>query len=85
MRQITYPPVDIGAETAPSFLGRNGMFRAVGVSISQPVPSIVQLVPTTSRQHPARCIIELPADPVTLKELAGELLHLAMVADRRAV
>jgi hypothetical protein len=58
-----------------TFLGRNGMFRATGLRLSNCVTaessSVVVIEPITSLERPGRCNIEVPVEdvPALIKEL----------------
>lgn len=59
--------------TMPVSLGRNGDLKTKGVSIA-PVGRAIWLQPLLSNGGVGRCILALPKDPKTLRELAAVLL-----------
>jgi len=69
---------DIPYPTTTHFIGRNGYFKSSGLEIYHTGTShIVILQPTTTRDTTGRCSIEIPSDPVTLRQVAAALLDIA--------
>lgn len=64
------------ADNIPVSLGRNGELKTTGVSVSL-VGRAVWLQPILSKGGVGRCILALPKDPKTLRELAAVLLMVA--------
>lgn len=81
--RITYPTVQPG-EQYPSFMGRNGYFHSTAVEVTAMSCGLIALQPITSRNRVARCVIELPDDPATLRALAQVLIDLAASAPQEA-
>mgnify|MGYP005840440929 CR=1 FL=1 len=60
----------------PVSVGRNGTVKTTGIAI-QPLGREVWIQPITSKGSTARCVVALPSDPDTLREMAAVLLMTA--------
>ena len=57
-------------------LGRNGSVFATALDVCE-TDEVITLKPITGKGRPARCFIEIPKDPETLRSLATRLLEIA--------
>lgn len=71
---IKFKPV--AQDEMPISIGRNGTLKTSGVAI-KPLLGEVWLQAVTSKDSEARCVIALPSDPDTLREMAAVLLMTA--------
>lgn len=77
LQRVKYPHV-ANRDDGPEALGRNGWMKAIGLEVFDwQSKQVVQLQPINSRGEPGRCVIELPLDKQTLRELAQKLLDIA--------
>lgn len=63
-------------KSMPVSLGRNGELKTRGVAV-EVMGKEVWLQPVTSSGSIGRCIIAMPSDPATLREMAAVLLMTA--------
>jgi len=66
----------VAPDNLPKSLGRNGELKTAGVSVAS-VGREVWIQPITAKNRVGRCVLAMPKDPKTLRELAAILLMVA--------